>query len=109
MTGMMEDEPVTDFTLTVVVRLYGAGTAEDVAHALESYTGSFDLPGDREAEVISAKPATGHTGSTGSTGPDLGEDPDQDVWDYLDDSSQCGHCGYDPCQCAPWYKSHTGH
>jgi hypothetical protein len=46
-------ETEQDFTLTVKMRLYGGGTAEEVAKALLDWNGTFDLPGDREAEIIS--------------------------------------------------------
>jgi hypothetical protein len=45
-----------DFTLTVTVRLYGGGTAAEAAKALRDYRSTFDLPGDREVEIIDANP-----------------------------------------------------
>ncbi len=54
--GMADDQ---DFTLTVTVRLYGGGTAEEAAKALKDYPTTFDLPGDREVEILDVK-AAGH-------------------------------------------------
>ena len=42
----------TDYDLAVRVRLYGPGTADDVAAVLRAYTSPFALSGDREAEII---------------------------------------------------------
>jgi hypothetical protein len=41
-----------DFRLEVHVRLYGDGSADDAADALRDYKGTFDLPGDREVEIL---------------------------------------------------------
>ncbi len=46
-----------DFTLTVTVRLYGDGTAEEAAKALKDYGTTFDLPGGGEVEILDARPA----------------------------------------------------
>jgi len=46
----------SDFTLTVTVRLYGGGTAEEAAQALRDYRSTFDLPRDREVEIIDVQP-----------------------------------------------------
>ena len=45
-----------DFSLTVTVRLSGGGTAEEAAKALRDYRTTFDLPGDREVEILDAQP-----------------------------------------------------
>jgi hypothetical protein len=47
-----------DFSLDVTVRLYGGGTAEEAAQALRDHPETFDLPNDREVEIIDAQPAT---------------------------------------------------
>jgi hypothetical protein len=41
-----------DYELTVTVRVYGDGSAEDAARALRAYNGTFDLPHDAEVEII---------------------------------------------------------
>ena len=46
-----------DFELTVTVTLYGGGTFEEAAEALLGYKSTFDLPGDRELEIIAVRPA----------------------------------------------------
>ena len=46
----MSDE--TDYELIVTVRVYGPGSAQDAAHALRAYNGTFDLPHDAEVEII---------------------------------------------------------
>jgi len=46
-----------DFDLAVTARLYGPGTIETVAGALEDWRGTFQLPRDGEVEIISARPA----------------------------------------------------
>jgi len=51
------NETERDFTLTVTVRLYDGGTAEEACKALTDYNGTFDLPGYREVEIIDAQPA----------------------------------------------------
>jgi hypothetical protein len=50
-------ETESDFTLTVTVRLYGGGTAEEAAQALRDHPETFDLPNDREVEIIDAQAA----------------------------------------------------
>jgi hypothetical protein len=44
------------FDLTVTVCLYGGGTADEAAKALKDYRSTFDLPGDREVEILDARP-----------------------------------------------------
>ena len=57
---MTEAELTCD--LIVTVRLYGPGTAEDAARALREYRSTFVLSGDREVEILDARP-------TGADGP----------------------------------------
>ena len=44
------------FDLTVTVRLYGGGTADEATKALKDYRSTFDLPGEREVEILDARP-----------------------------------------------------
>jgi hypothetical protein len=50
-------ESMQDFDLLVTVRVYGAGSAMDAAGALCTGRGTFDLPGDGEVEILTARPA----------------------------------------------------
>jgi len=47
-----------DFELRVTVRLYGGGTVEEAARAVAGFQGTLDLPGDREVEILNARPLT---------------------------------------------------
>ncbi len=51
-------EPEQDYELIITVRVYGGGTADEAAAALRDYKSTFDLPGDREVEIISVRPAS---------------------------------------------------
>ena len=50
----------TDYTLTVTVRVYGGGSADEAAQALRNYRSTFDLDGDREVEIIDVTTAQEH-------------------------------------------------
>lgn len=50
-------EPSHEFELIVSVTLHGEGTCEDAAKALRDHTGTFDLPGGREVEIIAVRPS----------------------------------------------------
>jgi hypothetical protein len=49
----------SDHELIVTVRLYGIGTVEEAAQALRDFSGTFDLSGDREVEIIDVRTAKG--------------------------------------------------
>lgn len=53
----MTNEPVNDYDLTVTVRLYGFGDAQDAAQVMNSYTGTFVLPNGDECEIIAVQPS----------------------------------------------------
>lgn len=53
-----EPDPTEDFDLLVTVRVYRGGTAMAAAGALCAGRGTFDLPGEAEVEILTARPVT---------------------------------------------------
>jgi hypothetical protein len=48
----MSNSVDTDYVLTVTVRIYGGGSADEAAEALRGVAGTFFLSGDREVEIL---------------------------------------------------------